>query len=151
MYKQHQNYFQERYMYGRFYIKSITQKPDHLQFCSNLCQFTPRRETPVPIFFRRIGQIFFNFWSRHVIFVRFDLLNFTITSDVLFTRKVSVNKLVLSQLCPSAGYLDYKKYHDIQICTRPTCRGILCDGIRNFFFQTQVFFSNLQMSIYTFF
>ena len=38
-----------------------------------------------------------------------------------------------------------KKYHDLQICTRPTCRGILCDGTRNFFFSNRkYFFSNLQ-------
>ena len=44
---------------GRFHVKSITQKPDHLQFCSNLtCQFIPMSGTPVPIF-RQIGQVFF--------------------------------------------------------------------------------------------
>ena len=26
--------------------------------------------------------------------------------------------------------ISLKKFHDLQICTRPTCRGILCDGIR---------------------
>ena len=57
-------------------------------------------------FFRRISQVFFEFWSRHVIVVRFDLLNFTMTSDMLFNRKVcwGVNKLVLLHLSLSAGY-----------------------------------------------
>ena len=36
----------------------------------------------------------------------------------------------LLHLCDAAGYVDYKKYNDLQICTRPTCRGILGDGIR---------------------
>ena len=30
---------------------------------------------------------------------------------------------------PAAGYL-VKKSHDLEICTRPTCHGILGDGIR---------------------
>ena len=35
-----------------------------------------------------------------------------------------------------------KKDHDLQICTRHTCRGILCDGIRKkYIFQPEVFFS----------
>ena len=43
---------------GRFHGKSITQKSDHLQFCSNFrCHFTSGRETTVPNF-RRIGQVF---------------------------------------------------------------------------------------------
>ena len=34
-----------------------------------------------------------------------------------------------------------KNYHDLQICTRPTCHRILCDGIRKKnILQTKVFF-----------
>ena len=40
-----------------------------------------------------------------------------------------------------------KKYHDLQICTQPTCRGILGDGIRKKIFSNRkYFFSNLQTS-----
>ena len=39
---------------------------------------------------------------------------------------------------------------DLQICTQPTCHGILGDGIRKkYIFQPEVFFSNLQTSKYT--
>ena len=42
----------------RFHVKSITQKPDHLQFCSNfMCLFTSMIEAAVPNF-RQIGQVF---------------------------------------------------------------------------------------------
>ena len=42
----------------RFHVKSITQKPDHLQFCSNFtCLFTSMIEATVPNF-RKIGQVF---------------------------------------------------------------------------------------------
>ena len=52
-------------------------------------------------------------------------------------------------LCDAAGYLAYKKYHDLQIYTRPTCRGILGDGIRKTKnFKPEIFFSNLQTSKY---
>ena len=61
-------------------------------------------------------------------------------------------KKVLLHLCPAAGYLAYKKYHNLQMCTRPTCRGILCGVIRKQnIFQTEVFFSNLQTCKYTLF
>ena len=43
---------------GRFHVKSITQKTDHVQFCSKFrCQFTSGRETTVPNF-RIIGHVF---------------------------------------------------------------------------------------------
>ena len=43
--------------------------------------------------------------------------------------------------------ISLKNYHDLQICTRPTCRGILCDHIyQQNIFQPEVFFSNLQTS-----
>ena len=38
--------------------------------------------------------------------------------------------MTLLHLCDAAGYVGYKQYNDLQICTRPTCRGILGDGIR---------------------
>ena len=42
----------------RFHVESITQKPDHLQFCSNcMCLFTSMIEATVPNF-RKIGQVF---------------------------------------------------------------------------------------------
>ena len=54
-------------------------------------------------------------------------------------------------LCPAAGCLAYKKYHDLQICTRPTCRSILGDGFRKKnVFQPEVFFSEFINSIYIF-
>ena len=44
-----------------------------------------------------------------------------------------------------------KKSHDLEIGIRPTCRGILGDGIREKnIFQPEVFFSNLQTSKYSF-
>ena len=44
----------------------------------------------------------------------------------------------------------FKKSYDLQICTRPTCRGILRDGIRNFFFfEPEVIFFNLQSPKFT--
>ena len=35
-----------------------------------------------------------------------------------------------------------KNYHDLQMCTRPTCRGILCDGIskKKYFPTGSIFF-----------
>ena len=33
-----------------------------------------------------------------------------------------------------------KKYHDLQMCTRPTCRGILGDGIRKKIFSKRKYF-----------
>ena len=45
-------------------------------------------------------------------------------------------------------YISLKKYHDLQICTRPTCRGILCDVIRKKIFSKRKFFSNLQTCKY---
>ena len=42
----------------RFHVKSITQKPDHLQFGSNFtCLFTSMIEATVPNF-RKTGQVF---------------------------------------------------------------------------------------------
>ena len=62
-------------------------------------------------------------------------------SDIFSHAKSCV---VLLNLCPAAGYLAYKKYHDHQICTRPTCLGILGDGIRkNKKFKPEVFFSRI--------
>ena len=34
-------------------------------------------------------------------------------------------------LCPAAGYLALKKSHNLQMCTLPTCSGILGDGIND--------------------
>ena len=44
-----------------------------------------------------------------------------------------------------------KKYHDLQICTRPTCRSILGNGFRKKnIFQPEVFFFEFINSIYIF-
>ena len=57
-----------------------------------------------------------------------NVLNSIIVND---TFAPMYEALFISQnLCDAAGYVAYKKYNDIQICTRPTCRGILGDGIR---------------------
>ena len=56
---------------------------------------------------------------------------------MLYKVEVELIKVLL-HLCSAAGYLALKKYHDLQICTRPTCRGILGDGICK---KIKVFFS----------
>ena len=63
-----------------------------------------------------------------------------------------VAKKVILHLCPRGWISRFKKFHDLKICTRPTCRGILCDVIRKQnIFQTEVFVSNLQTCKYTLF
>ena len=47
------------------------------------------------------------------------------------------------------GWISKKKSYDLQIYTRPTCRGILRDGIIFFFFEPEVFFSNLKSPKFT--
>ena len=69
----------------------------------------------------------------------------------LYKLKLKLIKVLLN-LCSAAGYLALKKYHDLQMCTRPTCRGILGDGIRNKKNSgRKYFFSNLQTSKYRLF
>ena len=67
-------------------------------------------------------------------------LDFAASGEVRYflARKSCV---VLLNFCPAAGYLALKTYHDLQICTRPTCLGIPGDGIRkNTKFKSEAFF-----------
>ena len=51
---------------------------------------------------------------------------------------------------PAAGYLALQKSENLDICTRPTCRGILGDGIRKKnIFQCEVFFSRIYKLVNT--
>ena len=62
------------------------------------------------------------------------------------------NLRVLLHLCPAAGYLALKKYHDLESWPWPTCRSILDDEIRNNKkFQPEVFFFEFTNSSYIYF
>ena len=72
-------------------------------------------------------------------------------------RGVCDNKMPICSFwyfCTYAPRLDVsliKKYHDLQICTRPTCRSILGDGFRKKnIVQPEVFFFEFIISIYIF-
>ena len=153
MYKQ-QNYFQERYIHVCIGDSISSQSLKNLtifNFAQTYANHTPERNTSsCANFFRRIGQVFFEVWSRHVIFVRFDLLNVTITSDVFLLAKFL---LINWYFCTPLGWISrlQKIPRHSNLHTTYLSRYLMRWYSQTNIFQPEVFFSNLQMSKYTFF